>query len=388
MRSAEMLFAARSGLCSAALLTCVHRGRSKMKANNTSESKNVIVAAVHAASVMLNAQATVAKACRLIEEAASGGARLVVFPESFIPGFPLWNALRAPIDGHAFFRRFADNSIQVPGAEVQAIAGSAARNRIFVSMGLSERSVTSPGCLWNSNILISEEGTLLNHHRKLVPTFYEKLSWTGGDAAGLKVAETPFGRVGSLICGENNNPLARYTLMAQGEQIHTGNYPPVWPFRNPLSGAKPYDLSDAIRLRSAMHSFEAKVFTVVSAGFLDEASLEIIADGDETGKQILRASPRSCSMVVGPTGDLCSEIRRDEEGIVFAKIDIGELVELKQHHDMAGYYNRLDIFSLAVNRSRRKLVSFDAEESGALLGADFQPMAGNFATDATSEKAV
>jgi len=361
-----------------------------MKANTAtpSESKRVIVAAVHAASVMLNAGETVAKACRLIAEAASGGARLVVFPESFIPGFPLWNALRAPIDGHAFFRRFAENSIQVPGVEVQAIASAAARNRIFVGMGLSERSAISPGCLWNSNILISEEGALLNHHRKLVPTFYEKLSWTSGDAAGLNVVETPFGRVGSLICGENNNPLSRYTLMAQGEQIHTGSYPPVWPFRNPLTGAKTYDLSDAIRLRSAAHSFEAKVFTIVSAGFLDEASVEVIADGDDRARQILRASPRSCSMVVGPTGELCSEVRRDEEGMVFSEIDIGELTELKQHHDMAGYYNRLDIFSLSVNRIRRRLVSFDGEVSGDLFGTDIQPTASSLATNAGPEKVV
>jgi len=219
-----------------------------------------LVTAVHAASVTLNKAASTAKACGLIERAAADGSRLVVFPEAFLPGFPLWNALIRPIDGHAMFRRFAENSLRLDSPEMGAVAKAAARHRIFVSMGFSEVSPHSDGCLWNSNVLISDRGELLNHHRKLVPTFYEKLSWTNGDGAGLKVVSTSIGRIGSLICGENNNPLSRYTLMAQGEQIHTANYPPVWPFRNPI-GAAPYDLSDAIRVRAAAHSFEAKAFT-------------------------------------------------------------------------------------------------------------------------------
>lgn len=320
------------------------------------------VTAVHAASIVLDKAASTAKACRLIETAAGDGSRLVVFPESFLPGFPLWNALVRPIDGHAMFRRFAENSVRIDGAEMRAIADTAAKHRIFVSMGFSEVSPYSDGCLWNSNVLISDHGELLNHHRKLVPTFYEKLSWTSGDGAGLKVVSTAVGRIGSLICGENNNPLSRYTLMAQGEQIHTANYPPVWPFRNPL-GAPRYDLSDAIRVRAAAHSFEAKVFTIVSAGYLDEASLAVIADGNGESEAILRACPRSCSMIVGPDGSLRSEIRSEEEGMVHAQIDVSEILEHKQHHDMAGYYNRMDIYSLHVQRARPKPAYFREENS-------------------------
>jgi len=321
-------------------------------------SARATVAAAHAASVMLDKTAGVAKACQLIGEAARLGAQLIVFPESFIPGFPLWNALIRPIDGHSMFRRFAENSLRADGTEIRSIANVASRNRIFVSLGFSEVSGISEGCLWNSNVLISDEGEILNHHRKLVPTFFEKLSWNHGDGAGLRVIETRIGRVGSLICGENNNPLSRYALMAQGEQIHTASYPPVWPFRNPL-GTKPYDLADAIRERAAAHSFEAKVFTIVSAGLLDEASLAVIAAGNPESEAILKASPRSCSMIVGPDGSLRSEIRRDEEGLVFAEIDVSEVLEHKQHHDMAGYYNRLDIFSVTVNRNRPEPVYFE-----------------------------
>lgn len=325
--------------------------------NPVQRSGKTVVTAVHAASVVLDKAATTAKACHLIEQAASAGSRFVVFPESFLPGFPLWNALVRPIDGHAMFRRFAENSVRIDGDELREIADAAARNRIIVSMGISEVSAHSEGCLWNSNILISEQGELLNHHRKLVPTFYEKLSWSAGDGAGLQVIATNIGRVGSLICGENNNPLSRYTLMAQGEQIHTANYPPVWPFRNPLGAAR-YDLSDAIRVRAAAHSFEAKTFTIVSAGFLDETSLAVLADGNAESEAILRACPRSCSMIVGPDGSLRSEVRSEEEGMVHAEIDVSEVLEHKQHHDMAGYYNRMDIYALHVQRARPRPAYF------------------------------
>ena len=329
------------GFVRAGVRSCAHQHRPEKS----------LVTAVHAASVTLNKAASTAKACGLIERAAADGSRLVVFPEAFLPGFPLWNALIRPIDGHAMFRRFAENSLRLDSPEMGAVAKAAARHRIFVSMGFSEVSPHSDGCLWNSNVLISDRGELLNHHRKLVPTFYEKLSWTNGDGAGLKVVSTSIGRIGSLICGENNNPLSRYTLMAQGEQIHTANYPPVWPFRNPI-GAAPYDLSDAIRVRAAAHSFEAKAFTIVSAGFLDEESLAVIADGNSESEAILRACPRSCSMIIGPDGTLRSDIRSDAEGLVHAEIDVAEVLEHKQHHDMAGYYNRMDIYSLHVQRAR------------------------------------
>src|SRR5689334_19961749 len=187
-----------------------------MSVASRSTRSPTLVAAAHASSVMLDKAGSVAKACRLIEEAAGKGARLIAFPESFVPGFPLWNALLRPIDGHAMFRRFAENSMRIDDPAMQLIAGAARRHRIFVSVGFSEVSPHSVGCLWNSNVLFSDEGELLNHHRKLVPTFYEKLTWTGGDGAGLKVVGTSIGCIGSLICGENNNPLSRYTLMAQG----------------------------------------------------------------------------------------------------------------------------------------------------------------------------
>jgi nitrilase len=179
----------------------------------------VKVAAAHAASVYMNAPATVQKAVSIIEEASRSGAELISFPESFIPGFPVWAALWAPIYNHEWFKRMAQNSINVAGPEIAEIRAAARRCGVFVSMGFSESTEVSVGCLWNSVVLIADDGEIINHHRKLVPTFYEKMVWASGDGHGLKVSNTRVGKIGALICGENTNPLARYSLAAQGEQI-------------------------------------------------------------------------------------------------------------------------------------------------------------------------
>jgi aliphatic nitrilase len=325
-------------------------------------TRRVRVAAAHTASPLLDKNACVDKACALIAEAAADGVQFLVFPESFIPGFPMWNALVRPIDGHDWFVRMARNSLRVDGPEMKTIADAAARHGVIVSLGFSELSPVSDGALWNSTVLIGDDGQLLNHHRKLVPTFYEKLTWNAGDAAGLRVVETPIGRIGGLICGENGNPLSRYTLMAQNEELHAANYPPVWPFKNPL-GAPPFDLADAIRTRAAAHAFEAKVFVVVSAGFLDDAGFEVLAEGNAEREAILRASPRSTSMVVTPSGSVLGTPLTDEEGLVVADVELGSLLELKQHHDMAGYYNRMDIYRMQVDRRRPQPIYFDDADS-------------------------
>ncbi|MET3694970.1 carbon-nitrogen hydrolase family protein [Methylobacterium goesingense] len=307
-------------------------------------------AAVHAAPVFLDAAATTAKAVALIEEAARAGAALIAFPETFIPAFPVWAALSAPIDNHDLFARMAEQSVLVDGPEVARIRQAARAAGIFVSIGISERSPASVGCLWNANLLIGEDGTILNHHRKLMPTYYEKLVWAPGDGAGLKVVETGIGRIGQLICGENTNPLARYALMAQGEQFHISSWPPVWPTRRPKGGGN-YDNLAANRLRASAHCFEAKAFGLVTAGVLDEAAYDFLAARDPGAADVLDGTPRAASFFVDPTGAQIGEALQ-EEGILYAEIDLNACVEPKQFHDVVGYYNRFDVFDLAVNRQR------------------------------------
>ncbi|MGI9410320.1 MAG: carbon-nitrogen hydrolase family protein, partial [Hyphomicrobiaceae bacterium] len=206
-------------------------------------------AACHVASEFLDTRKTIDKAVSWIEEAAANGAAMVVFPEGFIPGFPIWAALRAPIYNHSFFQKLASEAIRIDGPEIETLCDTARRNEIYVSVGFTEGTQASVGCLWNSNLLIDKNGKIINHHRKLVPTFFEKLIWANGDARGLRVTETDIGRVGMLICGENTNPLSRYALMTEGEQVHISTYPPFWPTRPP-SEKGAYDLKRAIEIRA------------------------------------------------------------------------------------------------------------------------------------------
>jgi predicted amidohydrolase len=191
------------------------------------------VAAAHVAPVFLDTDRSVAKACAVIEEAAGHGARLIAFPEVFLPGFPVWAGIEAPIRTHELFKKLAASAVRIDGPELARVSQTARRTGTFVSIGFTEGTTTSVGCLWNSNALFGADGTLLNHHRKLVPTYYEKLIWANGDGNGLRVSATELGRLGMLICGENTNPLARFALLAEGEQVHISSYPPVWPTRPP-----------------------------------------------------------------------------------------------------------------------------------------------------------
>lgn len=338
-----------------------------------STNNKVKVAAAHVASVFLNKAATTEKAVSVIREAARNGAQLIVFPESFLPAFPIWAALWAPIHNHDLFEALVHNSVQVPGPELAKIAGEARRNGVHVSFGLSERSSISDGCLWNSNVLIGEDGHLLNHHRKLVPTFYEKLVWANGDGAGLRVIQTPLGRIGALICGENTNPLARYSLMCQGEQIHISSWPPLWPTRPPRTGTN-YDNVSANRIRAAAHSFEAKAFGIVCAGFMDKPMRDFLVDRDAAVAEIVDATPRAASLFVDPTGAKMGEILQKEEGILYADFELDRCIEPKQFHDVVGYYNRFDVFDLRITRERLKPASWiDQGEAYAPLPLEQDP---------------
>jgi aliphatic nitrilase len=332
------------------------------------------VCAAHVASVFLDTPATIDKACALIAEASHAGAGLIAFPESFVPGFPVWAAVQAPIKSHEFFKRLAANSIEVPGQEVTTLCAAARDNSIVVSIGISECSPVSVGCLWNTNLLIDADGDLINHHRKLVPTFYEKLIWANGDGEGLRVSTTDIGKIGMLICGENTNPLARYSLIAQGEQVHISSYPPVWPTR-PANEPGRYDLASAIRIRAGAHSFEGKVFNVVSSGFFDKRTREDLRTIDRDGLETLENSPQAISMVLGPSGEVISDTLSETEGLLYQEVDIAQCVEPKQFHDVVGYYNRFDVFDLRVNRKRLTPIAF----------VDGNPVARDSNDDSTTE---
>jgi aliphatic nitrilase len=259
---------------------------------------------------------------------------------------------------HDLFEAMVENSVVVPGPEIAAIAGEARRSGVFVSIGVSERNPVSTGGIWNSNVIIGDNGEILNHHRKLVPTFYEKLVWAAGDGAGLKVADTRVGRIGNLICGENTNPLARFALMAQGEQVHISSWPPMWPTKKPSAGGN-FDNVAANRIRAAGHCFEAKAFGIVCAGYMDAAMRSFLVDRDPTIADIVDQTSRAASMFIDPTGAQVGDMLQNEEGIGYADFDLNRCIEPKQFHDVVGYYNRFDIFKMSINRDRTAPVQWE-----------------------------
>jgi len=314
-------------------------------------------AAAHIAPVYNDTDRTVDKACDVIAEAARKGIRLLAFSECFIPGYPHWGRLVRPIESDEYFCAMASRAILVDGPEIARVRAAARRHDIFISIGFVEGTKASVGCLWNSNVLIGSDGSILNHHRKLVPTYVEKLVFTNGDGAGLRVDDTELGRIGMLICGENTNPLARFTLMAQGEQVHISSYPAVAPAR-PSAGTGGYDLQDGIRIRAAGHAFEAKAFNIIAATPFDSSARTALASLGEQTLELLDKGSRALSMIVDPTGKVISDVLDHDEGLCIAELDLSKSVAQKRMHDVVGYYNRFDIFDLNVNRTSNRPISF------------------------------
>lgn len=309
-------------------------------------------AAVQAAPVHLDTAATVDKAVALIAEAAANGAELVVFPEVFVPGYPYWNWTMNPVQGSPWFERLQRASVDLPGPHVDRLRAAARRHGVVLVIGVNERAAHSLGVLYNTLLTIGPDGELLGVHRKLVPTWAEKLTWTGGDGSSLKVHDTPVGPLGALACGENTNTLARFALLAQGELVHASCYIAL-----PVAPAD-YDMADAIAVRTAAHSFEGKVFSVVACSTISPEIVDALAgDDEELRKQFTR--PRSAlSGIFGPDGRPVTEPLVDEEGIVYGEIDLARCIQPKQMHDIVGHYNRFDVFRLEVDNRPRPPVTF------------------------------
>jgi predicted amidohydrolase len=315
-------------------------------------------AAVQAAPCFLDRTATVAKACRLIREAAENGVRLVAFPEVFVPGYPYWNWYGNPLEGSTWFRKLYLSSVEIPGKDVDALCEAARASNVYVVIGVNERGAHSLGVIYNTVLVIGPDGTILARHRKLVPTFAEKLTWTGGDGSTIRVCDTEIGRLGVLACGENTNTLARFALLAQGELVHVANYI-AFPFTSS------YDMPEAIRIRAGAHSFEGKVFTIVSCSAMSPEIVDMLSADDKV-RRMLSGKPNAFSGIFGPDGRLVGEPIIDEEGIVYAEIDLNRCIEPKQFQDIIGHYNRFDVFSLKVDRRPLTPVAFRdaADEPG------------------------
>jgi len=301
-------------------------------------------AAVQAAPVFLDTDATVDKVLLLIGEAAGNGAQLVAFPEVFVAGYPYWSWIGNPVEGSAWFEKLARSAIEVPGPEIQKIAEAAGRHKTHVVIGVNERSPYGIGTIYNTLVTINDQGKIIGRHRKLVPTWAEKLTWAPGDASALRVHKTSIGPLGSLACGENTNTLARFALLAQGELVHVASY-------ISLPVAPPdYDMAEAIKVRAAAHSFEGKLFTIVSCSTVSEEIIVALEKDFPNARRLLERKSSSFSGVLGPDGRVIGQPLIDDEGIVYTEIDLSRCIQPRQMHDITGHYNRFDVFDLRVNR--------------------------------------
>jgi aliphatic nitrilase len=314
-------------------------------------------AAVQTAPVYLNPMATAQKARALIREAARNGAQIVAFPEVFIAGYPYWNWITDPIAGSSWFERLVKASVLVPGPEIDVVCRAARAAGVYVVIGVNERTPVSLGAIYNTLVFIGSDGSVLGKHRKLVPTWAEKLTWTGGDGSSLRVYQTGIGPLGGLACGENTNTLARFALLAQGELVHVASYIAL-----PVAPAD-YDMAEAIKLRAASHSFEGKLFTIVSCSTVSGEIMDAMATLAPNVRARFERKSSAFSGVIGPDGRVVGNPLIDEEGIVYAEVDLGKCIAPKQMHDIVGHYNRFDVFRLTVNPRATVALDWSQPES-------------------------
>jgi len=313
-------------------------------------SKLVKVAVAQAAPVFLDREATVEKASRLIAEASGQGASLVVFPEAFVPGYPDWVwAVPAGEEGllSDLYAELLASSVEVPGPAVDRLGEAARAARAHVVVGVSERNVEASGStLYNTLLYFDADGKLLGKHRKLVPTGGERLVWAQGDGATLEVFDTPFGRLGGLICWENYMPLARYALYAWGVQVYVAA---TWDRGEPW-------------LSTLRHIAKEGGVCVLGAGMVlrkadvpGRLGLDRFygrGDGDVDDEWINVGD----SAIVGPSGEFLAGPCREKEEILYAELDLRRLRGPKWMLDVAGHYARPDVFQLSVDRAPRPML--------------------------------
>lgn len=295
------------------------------------------VAAVQAAPVFLDREKTTEKACRLIRAAGKEGAKIIGFPECFIPGFPHWFDFRLARECKGFIKELFKNSVEIPGPVTDSLCQAAKDASATVVMGLNERDPGSMGTLFNTQVFIGADGRILGKHRKLVPTWTERLVHAGGDASTLKVFPTAMAPVSGLICGENTNSFYRMTLLLQGERIHVASWP-AFPGRA---------RQDAIEIRTRNYAFEGRCFVISSTGVFSDEMRDLLCVTDEQKSKTFGTG--AFSSIIGPTGDYLAGPDTGGEKVLYAEVDPETIIDEKISHDLTGHYNRFDLFTLVVD---------------------------------------
>ncbi len=306
------------------------------------------VAAVQAAPEFLDLEATVEKAVGLMQQAASAGASLVAFPENFFPGYPFFLWLGSPAWAMQFVQRYHDNSLVIDSPHYQRLCEAAKRLGIYLSIGFSEKS---NGSLYMAQALIDDQGKTLSTRRKLKPTLVERSLFGEGDGSDLSVIDTPLGKVGSLCCWEHVQPLSKYALFAQHEQVHIA----AWPSFSLYSGVA-YALGPEVNTAvTRTYAVEGQCFVVAPSSVVSDSMVELLCHNEEA-RQLL-PSGGGHARIFGPDGSpLAEPLDEHREGLLLADIDLGVLSLAKLAADPVGHYSRPDVTRLLLDNTARRPV--------------------------------
>lgn len=315
----------------------------------------VRVAAVQASYVLMDREATLGRVAELTADAAGQGAQLVVFPEVFVPGTPLWIDTQPVWNGDDdWFRLLAENSVTVPGPHTEVLAGIARAHEVWLVVGVEERE-RHGGTVYNAVLYFAPDGTLVQRHRKLMPTGSERTVWGMGDGSTLEVVDTPFGRVGGLICWENYMPLARFHLYAQGVELWLA----------PTLATGDAWIATMRHLARENRMFVVGVNPVLHAdqvpeGFPHRDRLVPPGWREENGDWLEPGN----TVIVGPNGEILAGPVREREETLIADLDLGDVLSARRMFDPVGHYHRPDIFKLYVDTSARRAVVTDQTPPG------------------------
>jgi nitrilase len=295
-------------------------------------------AAVQIAPDLTSCEGTVARVARAVADAVARGADLVVFPETFVPYYPYFSFVEPPVSGGREHLRLYENAVEVPGWVTSELAKLAEQNDVVLVVGVNERD---HGTLYNAQLVFDADGSLLLKRRKITPSYHERMIWGSGDGSGLQVVNTRIGRLGALACWEHYNPLARYALMAQHEEIHCSQFPGS--MVGPI-------FRDQIEVTIRHHALESGCFVVNATGWLTDEQIVALTP-DPKLQKTLRGG--CYTAIISPEGvPLCAPIT-EGEGIAVAELDLALVTKRKRMMDSVGHYARPDLFNFSVNREAR-----------------------------------
>ena len=309
----------------------------------TDASAPFVAAVVQAAPAYLNLQEGLLKTVRLIDEAGAKGARMIVFPELWLPGYPWWIWLGSPAWAaqRGFSAQYRDNAFTFTSANMEPIQAAARRNQIVVVLGVAERD---QGTLFISQWFIDADGQSRGQRRKLKPGAPERGVFGEGDARHLTVVETAAGRVGALCCGEHRHPLFKMALHSQNEQIHVAAWPSFSVYQ-PFAVGLGHEINNAL---SRVYAAEGGCFVLAPCAVVSPAMVERLCDSPD--KAVLLKAGGGHARAYGPSGEnLCDPLPPDEEGLLYATIDLTKIAEAKSAYDVIGHSARPDIASLVLH---------------------------------------